>query len=88
MIETLQPTQFLGFRDRLESASGFQSAQFRELEAVLGPRDRAVLRGYEEGGDDHRRIEAALGRRSLYDSFLPTCPDERLRRPRRPARAA
>ena len=70
VIETLQPTQFLSFRDRLESASGFQSAQFRELEAVLGRRDRAVLRAYEEGGDDHRRIEAALGRRSLYDSFL------------------
>ena len=56
--------------DRLESASGFQSAQFRELEAVLGRRDRSVLRGYEEGGDDHRRIEAALQRPSLYDSFL------------------
>jgi tryptophan 2,3-dioxygenase len=70
VIETLQPTQFLSFRDRLESASGFQSAQFRELEAVLGRRDRSVLRAYEEGGDDYRRIDAALGRRSLYDSFL------------------
>ena len=70
VIETLQPTQFLGFRDRLESASGFQSAQFRELEAVLGRRDRSVLRAYEEGGEDYRRIDAALGRRSLYDSFL------------------
>ena len=70
VIETLQPTQFLSFRDRLESASGFQSAQFRELEAVLGRRDRSVLRAYEEGGGDYRRIEDALGRRSLYDSFL------------------
>ena len=70
VIETLQPTQFLSFRDRLESASGFQSAQFRELEAVLGRRDRSVLRAYEEGGEDYRRIDAALGRGSLYDSFL------------------
>jgi tryptophan 2,3-dioxygenase len=70
VIETLQPTQFLSFRDRLESASGFQSAQFRELEAVLGRRDSAVLRAYEEGGEDYRRIEAALQRPSLYDSFL------------------
>jgi len=70
VIETLQPTQFLSFRDRLESASGFQSAQFRELEAVLGRRERSVLRAYEEGSDSYRRIEAALGRRSLYDSFL------------------
>jgi len=70
VIETLQPTQFVSFRDRLESASGFQSAQFRELEAVLGRRERAVLRAYEEGSDSYREIEAALQRRSLYDSFL------------------
>src|SRR5918999_4817383 len=70
VIETLTPTQFLTFRDRLESASGFQSAHFRELEAVLGRRDPPVLRGYEEGGEAYRRIEAAMQRRSLYDSFL------------------
>jgi tryptophan 2,3-dioxygenase len=70
VIETLQPVQFLSFRDRLESASGFQSAQFRELEVVLGRRDRKVLRAYEEGSDSYRLIEAALQRRSLYDSFL------------------
>jgi tryptophan 2,3-dioxygenase len=70
VIETLTPAQFLGFRDRLESASGFQSAQFRELEAVLGRRDRGVLAAYEEGTEPYRRIEAALGRPSLYDSFL------------------
>jgi tryptophan 2,3-dioxygenase len=40
VIETLTPVQFLSFRDRLQSASGFQSAQFREVEAVLGRRDR------------------------------------------------
>jgi tryptophan 2,3-dioxygenase len=70
VIETLTPVQFLTFRDRLESASGFQSAQFRELEAVLGRRDGRVLGAYEKGGDAYRRIEAALERPSLYDSFL------------------
>jgi tryptophan 2,3-dioxygenase len=70
VIETLTPVQFLSFRDRLESASGFQSAQFRELEAVLGRRDPKVLAAYQEDGDSYRRIEAALQRRSLYDSFL------------------
>jgi tryptophan 2,3-dioxygenase len=87
VIETLTPVQFLNFRDRLESASGFQSAQFRELEAVLGRRERTVLRAYEEGSDAYRAIEAALGRRSLYDSFLhylSACgydvPDDRLER--------
>ena len=70
VIETMTPVQFLSFRDRLESASGFQSSQFRELEAVLGRRDPRVLRAYEEGGEAYRRIEAAMQRRSLYDSFL------------------
>ncbi len=36
VLETLTPTQFLAFRSRLESASGFESAQFRALEAALG----------------------------------------------------
>jgi tryptophan 2,3-dioxygenase len=70
VLETMTPRQFLGFRDRLDAASGFQSAQFREFEAVLGRRDPSVLDPYEEGGDARRRIEAAMGRPSLFDSFL------------------
>ena len=41
ILETMTPLQFNSFRERLTSASGFQSAQFRELEAVLGRRDQA-----------------------------------------------
>jgi tryptophan 2,3-dioxygenase len=36
VLETMTPRQFSGFRARLDSASGFQSAQFRQVEAVLG----------------------------------------------------
>ena len=39
VLETMTPLGFSSFRGRLERASGFQSAQFRELEAVLGGRD-------------------------------------------------
>jgi tryptophan 2,3-dioxygenase len=35
VLETMTPRQFLSFRQRLSSASGFQSKQFRELEALL-----------------------------------------------------
>jgi tryptophan 2,3-dioxygenase len=35
VLETMTPRQFRGFRARLESASGFQSKQFRELEALF-----------------------------------------------------
>jgi tryptophan 2,3-dioxygenase len=37
VLETMTPRQFTSFRARLDAASGFQSAQFRELEAIIGP---------------------------------------------------
>jgi tryptophan 2,3-dioxygenase len=87
VLETLTPVQYVGFRDRLETASGFQSAQFRELEAVFGRRDPSVLSSYAEGGDECQRITAAMQRPSLFDSFLRylaasgwDVPDEALNR--------
>jgi len=70
VLETMTPRQFLGFRSRLEAASGFQSAQFRELEAVLGRRDPRVFDHYADASDARTRIAAAMARPSLFDSFL------------------
>jgi tryptophan 2,3-dioxygenase len=70
VIETMTPVQFLAFRERLESSSGFQSGQFRELEAILGRRDPGVLEAYHEGGVDYEKVQAAMARASVYDSFL------------------
>jgi tryptophan 2,3-dioxygenase len=70
VLETMTPRQFLGFRNRLDTASGFQSAQFRELEAVLGRRDRQVIEHYPEPSLARERIGAAMARPSLFDSFL------------------
>ena len=70
VLETMTPRQFLGFRVRLEAASGFQSAQFRELEAVLGRRDPRMLDPYPAGGEGRARIAAAMARPSLFDSYL------------------
>ena len=36
IVETMTPMDFLDFRDMLRPASGFQSWQFKELEAKLG----------------------------------------------------
>jgi tryptophan 2,3-dioxygenase len=69
ILETMTPLSFAGFRSRLESASGFQSAQFREWEAVLGRRDPAVLDHHPEGAA-RERIATAMARPGLWESFL------------------
>jgi tryptophan 2,3-dioxygenase len=70
VLETMTPRQFLTFRDRLEAASGFQSAQFRELEALLGRRDSRALDAYDPNSAEHARIATAMARPSLFDSFV------------------
>ena len=70
VLETMTPRQFLGFRDRLEASSGFQSAQFRELEAMLGRRDPQVGENYPADSPARERIASAMSRPSLFDSFL------------------
>jgi tryptophan 2,3-dioxygenase len=70
VLETMTPLQFTSFRDRLESASGFQSAQFREVEAVLGRRDASAPAAQPAGSAARARIEAAQARRSVWGSFL------------------
>jgi tryptophan 2,3-dioxygenase len=66
----MTPLQFGTFRGRLEAASGFQSAQFREVEIVLGRRDQSVLASFAEGSDEHQRLTAALHRPSLWHDTL------------------
>jgi len=70
VLETLTPRQFASFRERLGPASGFQSAQFRELEAALGARDERVLTLHPAGGDAHAAILAAMRRPALFDTLL------------------
>ena len=70
VLETMTPLQFTSFRDRLESASGFQSAQFREVEAVLGKRDASAAAAQPEGSAGRARIASAQNRRSVWGSFL------------------
>jgi tryptophan 2,3-dioxygenase len=81
ILETMTPLQFNTFRGRLQSSSGFQSAQFREFEAVLGRRDQAgagaekhtgmgMAEHLIEGSPARARVEAAMRRASLWDSTL------------------
>ena len=70
VLETMTPLQFLSFRDRLDSASGFQSAGFRVVEAMLGIRDPATVRAQPEGSTARGDVEAAQAAPSLWSSFL------------------
>jgi tryptophan 2,3-dioxygenase len=71
VLETMTPLDFLDFRDLLVPASGFQSLQFREIEARFGmpSSDRPTVNGKAVGlrlsGADETRLEAALARPSL-----------------------
>jgi tryptophan 2,3-dioxygenase len=69
ILETMSPIQFLSFRARLESASGFQSPQFRELEFLLGRRNARMV-AHHGGTPAARRLERRLSEPSLWDVFV------------------
>jgi tryptophan 2,3-dioxygenase len=70
VLETMTPVSFSSFRYRLDTASGFQSAQFRELEFVLGHRRPAGMAHIPEGSAERRRLEEHLRHPSVYGAFL------------------
>ncbi len=70
VIETMTPVSFASFRRRLESASGFQSVQFRLLEFALGRKDAAVIESQPPESEGRRRLEEALRQPDVYRTFL------------------
>ena len=69
ILETMTPTSFNSFRDRLETASGFQSTQFREVEFCLGYKRAATLKYLPDGAPGLAAIERRLKERSVVDHF-------------------
>jgi tryptophan 2,3-dioxygenase len=68
ILETMTPLQFNAFRGYLASSSGFQSAQFRKVEAILGRRD-SKMAGHLPP-DIQSEIKEIASRNSIWDSFL------------------
>ncbi len=68
VLATLTPVDYLAFRNVLGTSSGFQSAQFRELEYRIGIKDPAYLGHYEGDAEAHARLVAALEGESLRDA--------------------
>ena len=68
VLETMTPAEFASFRTFLAAASGFQSAQFRELEFLLGMKDPAHLDRFQ--GHDRERLAARYGATTIWDAFV------------------
>jgi tryptophan 2,3-dioxygenase len=69
ILETLTPMSFSSFRDRLETASGFQSSQFREFEFLLGYKRVEMLRFQQPGTAGYQQMVRRLHEPSVYDAF-------------------
>ena len=68
ILETMTPMSFSAFRDRLDTASGFQSYQFRELEFVMGMKRPQMLK-YAAGDAARAALEKRLQEPSVMDHF-------------------
>ena len=68
VLSTLTPVDYLKFRDVLGTSSGFQSAQFREIEFRLGLKNPALIEHHDEGTTARTRLQDALDRPSLRDA--------------------
>lgn len=70
VLETMTPNDYLGFRDTLGPASGFQSLQYRAIEFALGNKDAKHLDQHISNPEGHAELSQRLNRPSLYDEFL------------------
>jgi tryptophan 2,3-dioxygenase len=69
ILETMTPTSFSSFRDRLETASGFQSVQFREIEFVLGYKREIALAHVKPDFPGADRLQGRVHERTVVDRF-------------------
>jgi len=70
VLSTLTPVDYMKFRHVLGTSSGFQSAQFREIEYRLGLKNPAFLEHYAEGSRDRAALQEALDQPSLREAAI------------------
>ncbi len=69
ILETMTPMSFSSFRERLETASGFQSHQFREFEFMLGYKRPQMMKYHEHDSRGYQAIAQRLNERSVWSHF-------------------
>src|SRR5579859_5092270 len=70
VLETLTPSEYLGFRDALGSSSGFQSLQYRMIEFMLGNKNVQMLKVFDYDPAVQAQLREVLEMPGLYDEFL------------------
>jgi len=70
VLSTMTPADYLAFRAALDTSSGFQSFQFRELEYVVGNRNAVYLEPFRHEPERFARLDAVLHEPSLYDRVV------------------
>jgi len=68
VLSTLTPVDYLKFRSVLGTSSGFQSAQFREIEFRLGLKEPNFVNHYDKDTRERAALEAALAAPSLREA--------------------
>lgn len=70
ILESMTPISFLGFRDQLNPASGFQSMQFREIEFSSGLKDEGILKTFREDEFAYERLRRRYEAPTLGEAFF------------------
>ena len=68
VLSTLTPVDYLKFRNVLGTSSGFQSAQFREIEFRFGLKAPNFVNHYAEGSEERAALQRALSEPSLREA--------------------
>ena len=70
VLATMTPPEYSAIRPYLSASSGFQSAQYRCIEFMLGNKNAAMLKPHAHRPDLLARVDAAWRAPSLYDEAL------------------
>lgn len=70
VLSSLSPIEYSEFREQLGEGSGFQSYMYRDMEFVLGNKNRAMAAAHRGDASAHRMLLRRLAEPSLYDAAL------------------
>jgi tryptophan 2,3-dioxygenase len=70
VLATMTPPEYSAIRPYLAQSSGFQSAQYRRIEFMLGNKNAAMLKPHAHRPELLAQVQAAYEAPSLYDEAL------------------